>query len=966
MMMYRAALAACIFMIIHAVPGSLPEDTHGQTHHISGEAPGDDGAGMHESEQPFMLFIPPKMIAGGAYEGMIMKKSPDYATSVSLASQGAEMTIPRNVTIEDGKNHAIFEIRPKGAGDVIVFAIGPDGNTHEVTSQIHTIAEIATGLEITTPMKNLNTETPLIPIFITLVDDHGIPVTAGADIPFTLTSTADSATFSTAGAYTERYHGTIKDGDYHARVQAMIAGDGDIMVTSNKLESDSVPVQYTDDNITVNVAVAPEMAASDSVAWYYVWLERGGLTYVPDKVLDVYLVSGNEDHAVFLHNHGNQDSGKIHTVMVDGIARGPVYTRAPTDDAGPLFITALVPGFGSAEAEVSITKPEPLGSASNSTRIWVYPPHPTDRAWAIVGWYQENPERGTVPVLLSEPRVVLSTGAGIRYGYAHDTNYQGTGETFSSSTSTEIPLQISSISSHQVTAHTDSAKPVTASFESRPRAGHEAVIEINPIPAIRGIHGPIAFATISDNGVMVDPTATDSRWDARVITTGDAILDVKLERLEDAAFVVHGMHVRDGGNIQVQIPGISSKPENVPVSGIITGAELWIPAHVNTGDEFPVTLHAVDANGAPISRHYNIDEFTVSSDTISVISGPHTRLVSNHDGDHRVSIITDGQHIGTGQFRSFSNNMGGEVTVRHSDRVRLGSDIFLDVRTGSIPNPTTTVEGLGFVYHGGGSYVASPEGPGTYEITVTVEGEGWETYREKFEVIVEELVDVSYAVATDDGVEIPTALTLVSLQDMEYRFISGVRHTLHPGIHEVSTDTRYDAGSDRIYQMQDLRINDVAIGFADKMTLNIDGNAHITAAYNRVINVDIVASGADVKVDGSGQYRYDEIVMLKAHAVPVMFGIIWNYPSSWSGLPEDAVVEKKMLSSEARFRAADSVTLVIDYTPSYAVIIGIIGVVCVVPVVILWRSPDAFMNLKDGVRACTKRMKTVSIPRSTK
>lgn len=990
----------------------IPHTVHAQTGTNGTDNTNGTAFGFPLSD--FAVHVPPKMISGEAYEGMLMFREPvAYDVSISFASDDSAILIPANARVPAGSNQILFPISPgRHADDIITInVITADGMSAYATSEVYSISSEYTSLLIAAPSsgddgddKTVVTSSRLVPIEVFLADNHGIPVMADRDIPVGLSSSSSSAEFATTSGFDETLDIAIRNGTYSTKATVRVNGDGLIYAVSDGLESDSVRVTYRPAEIDVRMGVAPNPAAENSMVHFYVWLEQDGSVYKSDRQLDVFVSSGSTDHIAFGATAGNE---KHHLYMPRdaGIARGQAFAKQAAEN---VTMHASVPGYGSASAEISImpvptdavlslhtddilegsnTRSEFSRISPNVLQGWVFPETPADRAWSVIGLYHdrtlsndtrlEDYESDLIPLYTAGQTITLANNGGLMHaGTADDTKPSDLGPSVRRS-SFEVPITVQTSSGHVLTASEKDAIPTDIIFDSRPVAGREHSIRITPIPANFGVHGPIAFASIVDGdlGVITDTGGATDPDAVRAMQVGDSLRDLDIDwNWIGGSTVLSGTHVDEGARVHVQIPGVESSPADLHVAGIQTGIEMWFPSHANTGMEFPVTIHAVDDAGVPVRLIRDADEFFLpSGGQIRVADSDPIRFVAGNDGQTDISIITGDKYLATRSLQSFSN----EITTNHvsvkqqtPSVLRLGSEIILDLFTSALGDDADImISGLDFEQSADGlTYVAKPKTEGKYDVTVTVTKEGWLPYKAKMEYSVERLIDVSLDVIADDGVSIGAVMDVThSATGTQTILKNGFMSVLQPGIYEVATESEHRISDDRIYTLQEISVNGKRTPHADVFTLDMQQNTVLSATYHREVDVSYVALADleeyDDRIAGNGKYRYGDAVRLVAPSYPEMFGLIWHVPSMWINLPADA----RYSGDTAAFEAVDSVSGYVEYERNYVAMIALIASATVVPLLIIYKkSPDSLMNLADYVRGLAAKANSAKMPKRPK
>ena len=397
-----------------------------------GGAPGSVAQGLPGSQNPpshtifdddadITLHIPPKMIVGVQYEGLLFIDEPRQTdTPVSIAIDGGtRMDMPPLITIPAGDNHAVFPIRAEDVHEhavlgatqttVTIHAIPPTGDQAVADTTVYIASFQPAALYIAAPTgpssDTVRTATSDVPIRVVLVDGTGTPVDAEADVPVRLTSSSSTVRFSAGAGEADDISLFIRHGESSADATIVANGDATVYAAAVGLKSDHIVIDHDDRDIVVRLGVAPSPVVQTTVGYYYVWLEKDGALYVPDDILDVRMSSTHPDRVRFTSDVG--PGGEFHYgLMEGGMMRGVFYAidsgRGTGDAEGEANLFASVAGYGGAEERIEV-RPKVSSEAilvvegedevwykvdtPNTLRLWVYPDVPSERAWAVVGLY---------------------------------------------------------------------------------------------------------------------------------------------------------------------------------------------------------------------------------------------------------------------------------------------------------------------------------------------------------------------------------------------------------------------------------------------------------------------------------------------------------------------------------------------------------------------------------------------------
>ena len=1047
------------------------------------------------------LHIPPKMIVGVQYEGMLFIAEPRTVDTpvVIVVDGGTRVAIPSAVVIPAGDNHAVFPVRADDVHDhavlgaeqttLTVHAIPPIGEQAMADTTVYLASFKAAALHIAAPTGHqssdtVRTITGKVPIRVILVDSSGTPIDAERDVAVHLTSSSSTVRFSAGAGYVADITLDIPAGESSVDAVVDVNGDATVYAGAVGLRSDSVLFDHDDRDITVHMGVAPSPAVQTTVGYYYVWLEKGGSMYIPDDILDVRLSSSDPEIVRFTSDVG--PGGEFYYgLMEGGMMRGTFF--AIKDGEAGLF--ASVAGYGVTEETIEVW-PRVSDDAilvaegdfdeswlkldtPNTLRLWVYPDVPADHAWAVVGLYTtpfDLPSTTDSAVANARPvpafpsasaSVVVggnsTAGGSVRpsnvpagpppaagprtatgddvegcdaaacpvHGYNIHTTFTSDGglhhppsvdigsgiaagsyDTKSSrsvrtsaapdaqdpdgdlhqvrhfpSSAAELPLRAVTATGHTLTVSADGMYPDTIEFASRPAYGYEGETMVTPIPARMDDPAEIAFVSLTDGdgGYIIGPGATHRHGDARVIQTGGAIQNLEIgKEWVGGTAVLRGTFTDERAEVFVQVPGLHSGPVQMDVPGAHSGVEAWLPPRVNVGEPFPLAIHTVNSEGVPVEAIRDGSVMRIASGDVAITSdgaGGSLRMKARGHGIVQFNLVADGVFAATAPIESFTNPHEADVAVGSptSEVISLGESIVINIDTGSIGDPSVTVEGTGGLEFAAdparaGRYVAVPGEAGSYTVGVRVAGDGWDTYEDSLAFSVEEFVEASYVAIADDGVSVPSSLILTALtvpEDGTLNVPNGGGVSVHPGIFEATIDTSITIGGDRIYGLTGLQANGEPVVVSEQFTLPVQRDTVVRATYQRGIDIDFapIFDSEDpdvaVSVEGSGSYRYGEAVVLEAVPAPETYGLVWHMPEKWGGLPEDAVVSPDRMT--ARFEALETSVGSVEFRRDYSIMTLLVVLGAGACGFVVWRKApaDTIYNIQDGLLNVGGKLTTI-------
>ena len=577
---------------------------------------------------------------------------------------------------------------------------------------------------------------------------------------------------------------------------------------------------------------------------------------------------------------------------------------------------------------------------ADTIRLWAFPDGPSGKIWMVAGFYMTVPgvPEAAAPARPAGPvRMTLPDGSAPGAG-----GYPG-GYPAGHPPVLVIPLEVRG--SINATLAGRGLEPSSIHLEGP--GGHlgiQAALSVAPRGAIRdGILGMV-WVEDAASGHLVEAGA--ARHLVEVSGYGGASVEAVAWRGPAAGIILGSWDGPVPGGVQARMVGSAPiRQEIVPHDddggddGGVSGIRLWAPGRVHVSEEFPVAVHAVDADGRPVSR---IDGAALVSDAATTVPGG--RMVAGPDGGG-ISAVWGGHSDRLG-LEAFLNPAGGDIRVAHSGegRVRLGGNITVTVAGVAPPAGTASVSISGTLDFdgppGAGTHTARPGSPGNHSATVTVSRPGWEDHTRTIHWEVDHLVEVSYTADSDDGVSVPFTVTLEepSGEGPPHRLVPGAATLVSPGAYIARIEERPSLGG-QAYRLSGVDVSGKPYGAAPRLAVTILDDTAISSSYERVVLVEAAvsgaAAGAAVRIEGTGAYRFGEPVLLEAPRVPEWMGLVWLVPESWEGLPGGSTLSGD--GGTAGFAALRSVDVTVAYGRSYTVLVLAMAAGAAAPI-LLFRS----------------------------
>ena len=424
----------------------------------------------------------------------------------------------------------------------------------------------------------------------------------------------------------------------------------------------------------------------------------------------------------------------------------------------------------------------------------------------------------------------------------------------------------------------------------------------------------VAIVSILDSEGLV------IRHDGEVfVDGGQGASDVEIVGWRGGGGMVRG-NVDGVGEIIIHAPGLGGGTALTTPVRHETGLDVWHPDMVHVSEEFPLTAHTLDTDGLPI----RMVDVAVSGDVRS--SGAGLELKS--PGTTPIIIQHDGM-FHTGYVDGFLNPTDINIRMHSPDVVELNDTISLSVSTGVMQDPIVDVYAPGLLFSGEQHEWASiADRAGEHTVSISVTEPGWEPFSESVGLKVSRMLDVSFDAVTPTGVGVDAAISLCG-----NHIISGIPYRMEPNVCEVSPppETIMD-GVD--YALNSLSVDGAAI--QPGSAYNFDADTSITALYRGVVTIEVVT----LMPDGTsteilyGKYEPGDLVFVPLEPSYEWWGLIWDRPAKWNGLPLDA----RIYDESVEWTAAGDAIVTIEYERdiTYLVALGAAGLS--IPVIIMMRK----------------------------
>jgi len=351
------------------------------------------------------FWAPPVMLEGYEYDVIVVLvgyNAEETRFDILSNNENIVGVIDREITIEPFKSHGVAKVKANSAGKVDLFAVSGD-ELLTTSAEVVEPALMPAKLDIVLPSNRVAVNQ--IPAYVFLVDAFNNPLQATEDIEVNVSSFGN--------VYAQVSKTVIKKDTHYSKFIIDVKGDGGVTAATNNLQPDTEMLEFASvsDDVELKVEVAPDPLATSSSGEVYVWLEKDGKPFVPERNVKVTLVS--EDSRFLAFSKAVQFSAPLDRDLVSTaeifIKGGESYTHTMVwttdfliknqqqnqqanqtttnneDEEEEIIITAIADGFDSAETTVEIRKP--VKNDPNFTRIFAFPDPAIDKLDIIVALY---------------------------------------------------------------------------------------------------------------------------------------------------------------------------------------------------------------------------------------------------------------------------------------------------------------------------------------------------------------------------------------------------------------------------------------------------------------------------------------------------------------------------------------------------------------------------------------------------
>jgi len=573
------------------------------------------------------LWIPQQILPGQTYQGLIVvQDNSDKAIEFAIITDNDEVVhiVDEKVTIPKEKHHGIITFETRATGDAKIFAIYKDVLL-EQTITVEESASMATQLDLILPsdVVNVIATDDEITGYVFLINEFDNPVTIDKPTTVALTSNGEIVL--------SKKSVVIEPGNHYAKFEFNARGGGSLTTTAPNLEPDEESLTIsTDDEIDLNLAVAPEPIPTDSSGEIYFWLERGGRPYLVPHDVKVTITIDQSSNLSFdsamkgaivltpntqdrQTNDGDarsvvtrtevqlkEDSKRVVTLQ-KGDYYGKLTAYATWDSASGISISGLAESVNSQENEETIRESEIVTVSTESavddieateTRGYAYPDPAYDKVAIIVSSYSD------------EGPVIERDDESVSVFTSNELSLERSQTTISTDSNYAIVSAIvNDVGTADIFAERNEAESDETTIETLGKYVKESQLSITILPVIYGVEQDLFLVTSAHDTITTDPDSSDDRVLVSITskpsfpfttTEGESIITAKgtvASLTEDTT---------DGAQITVASNADTATEEleiyNPTRKTIISD----VPTSVFPEEPFPIINHVADLENNPI------------------------------------------------------------------------------------------------------------------------------------------------------------------------------------------------------------------------------------------------------------------------------------------------------------------------------------------------------------------------------
>ncbi len=857
------------------------------------------GYGLEGVEPQARLWVPHDTISGESYDGLVIldNASKNGQIVILSTSDPAIIQIPQSATIHPYSNHGIFHIKTLREGHVQVFA-AVNGQIITTDLYVYSSNRHPEGLRIVLA-SNL-TKADIMTGYVLTTDAKGSPIPVATDTLVKLSATPMIQLESTELE--------IKQGMHYARFVAEIKGSGKIYASSEDLTVGESTVTKMHDAITVRVAVAPDIIMENSMAYFFVWLEKDGKPYKPPYVMYAFISSSNLRSVRFNENPHSNQFDLIHRVtLVDGVGRGKLVSQ----DAGSSTITATIEGLGTVQTQVMVGSAvldegvRVLGSDSgdkkaepNVALAWFYPQVTDSIAYGVVALYDINSTNAFAPAnntagasratpLPMDGRIIT---LGAEFGLNHPqflvmekgkTTPYGTGSTHA------VQFEVMGVNAgnYTVTVSGQGLEKSQASLKITAPFKENYELKITPVPAIAGQKSDLVMiSVVDDSGAMIDAQKMLGS-PLRVSISDDEQTRASISSLNSA---VYSATIDGKTKLVLFAEGLPPLEEEISPSGVAASVRLDLPRYVHISEEFPFSVHEIDSYGTPIKK---LESPNISSTAGLDHTGKYMKI--NNIGNEDIAVITR-SGADSRRIESFAN-VFEILLVPTGVTNRVGEEFTVEVESDVDDFEIMVQSPFPYKKIDASTYRMAPDIEGRYNITFTATKLGYLPSEKSFTVFAEKFVSIILKAVGSDARELNVGRVL-ALDNVTTGIVTPYESEIKPQFVALNFPLEHTEGNAGykldhvVYEGQKITDGSIRNVFLNKDT-------EVVAHYTRMVKIE--AQNAE----GSGYYPYGQTVTLRAPPKEKFSIFVRDVFDHWEGIDESSEVAVFLATKDVRTQA---------------------------------------------------------------
>lgn len=814
-----------------------------------GQSPQEESAG-------YSLWVPKKMILGQDYQGVVVLDRPSNDNSLLFlsASDRSKLGIPQSISIPPFANHGIFQIKTLQSGNATVFA-ALQGNLVQSDATIYQSNTEPSSLRIILPDNTTKAESMVSYVFSQ--DQSGLPAPVSSDTALSVTTTSAIEAPPTI---------TIPKGQYYAQLPLITKGSGTISVTADGLGVATAALTKISDNVQVRFAVAPDLVVPNSIAYWYVWLEKEGKPFKPPYGIHAVFTSSDTNVARFGSNYDIEHFNDIlySATLTNGIATGIVHTI----NGGNSTISVSVDGVGSASATLVVAQNQDLiagnrtalcGSFTcnaNLIKVWVYPPTFDGTSYCIIGLYREVNDSGNnilVPLPADGSIVGISSNSqDLKYPKEVEMvseRIPGTNQEAGIASSVEFDIGAGGMGNYTLTASGPGKIPGSAQIGIMPGYHDSYHIGITPLPTRAGITQDLGIMYISDSSAaMVEPSTVFAEVPGVTIKTTIKNIPDKLQF--DSTNIVLSGTISQKEDISASIAGLPSTSALLVPEDIATNVEFDLPSEVHVGEKFPFVVHKTNSLGIPLQLDTSEELSTVEGVTLDP-SGKY--MIINREGNVTIAMLLSNGAV-MEPTESFYNTMHLGIDANNTV-VKVGKQNLFDISS-DIENASYSFQSpFQITQTGPSQYSISPDREGGFDVTLFANKDGFRPITDTLHFIAKKIIDLTFTAAGNDGAVL-NIVPVISINNQTLATTIPFDDTTNAGLAHIEVPQQFNI-TGKNYVLNNVDISGQKFTSA-KIDLFLADDSKIEANYYRMLQANAT------NAEGGGPYPYGTTVTLRA------------------------------------------------------------------------------------------------------